>query len=352
MNKYIFYGALISFGLFLVSIICYSRVIHVFSKKTYTVNLMESSYRPNALHIPVTINDSIYRFMFDTKSSHNVIDSGLAQKIGLNDDGTFFSNITFTNGTKRSDSIAYVKKRIGIGNFKLNSNLVLNGHKGLFARDTAHMQKVGAIMGMEIIQQYKWLFNFADNTVSFSSNEVTIPALPDGEILTFEMDTVSKRNRIMNLTIGGVTIQDVVFDTGSDFILDLWDRKKNVDIIFSKPDFEIYSGKPRPSTTMHFGENAAYLTDSILINGFTMQGFLAFVNPEYEQTRITANFVRRFRMMYFDSTNRKIELYVSPSDSIRHHRRDLQNFLRETFLIKSGEGSMDKTIELWQTNIY
>jgi len=70
------------------------------------------------------------------------------------------------------------------------------------------------------------------------------------------------------------------------------------------------------------------IIDSMQINDFTMQGLLFSEKTDYINSYITASFIRRFRMMYFDSTNKKIQLYVSPADSARNYRRDLQNFCR------------------------
>ena len=44
-------------------------------------------------------------------------------------------------------------------------------------------------------------------------------------------------------------------------------------------------------------------------------------------------------MMYIDSSNKKIQLFVSPSDSLRSHRKDLQNFMRALVpLLKENDG--------------
>ena len=156
----------------------------------------------------------------------------------------------------------------------------------------------------------------------------------------------------MNLTIGGETVQNVEFDSGYwGATIQYFGREDKFDIIFSKQDFDSIAAKRRDyNVCLHICVGEAYIIDSLQINDFTMQGLIALKHNDYDQSYITVNFIRRFRMMYFDSTNRKIQLYVSPSDSARHHRRDLQNFRRA--LLKhyneGGSGQIpQEIIDLW-----
>ena len=66
--------------------------------KTHTVDLVGDSIISDHIFIPITINDSVYRFLFDTGANVNVIDSGLAQKIGLSAEGTVIKEISNYSG--------------------------------------------------------------------------------------------------------------------------------------------------------------------------------------------------------------------------------------------------------------
>jgi len=307
--------------------------------KTNTVKLQESSYFSDCLYIPVTINERIYPFVFDTGSSVNVIDSGFAQKIGFSPDGDFFKSLKRFSNQIRQDTISYSNQKISIGNFQFNEVFFLNGYKGLVVDDIEYMKKYKAIMGMETIGQLNWLFNFSDNTVTFSKDIITIPTLPDEQILTLDFYT---KNGItcMNLTMDGILIRNVGFDTGYDNTnVQFGNKFESFDIVFSKSDMETLTSNNKmsnalifPAVIENFGN--AYFLDSMKINDYKMQGIFAFVNNDYDQTLITVNFVRRFRMMYFDSLNKKIHLYVSPSDSVRSQKKELQIYRRRLIQLK------------------
>jgi len=322
--------------------------------KTYTVNLMENPEGSGHICIPVTMNDSVHPFVFDTGASFNVIDSGLSRKIGLSADGThFFEKIKRFTETVRSDSVAFTESKFSVGSLKTTGIFLLNGYKGLLLDDIELMQRTGAIMGMETIRNFNWLFNFADNTVTISKGKIKIPALQDDRILT--LDFYDEGITCMNITIDGITIQNVSFDTGHGGAVMLFEKKKNVDIFFSKRDSDtLLANNKHPVLGLSSGSvGETFIIDTMQINDFTMQGLFAFMPNDYDKAYITANFIRRFRIMYFDSTNKKIHLHVSPSDSTRHHRRDLQNFSRallkhfEENPGKSSEGIPQEIVDLW-----
>ena len=313
--------------IFCVLLFCILFVIYYKSEKTYSVNLMERSDESGHLYIPVTINDSVYPFAFDTGASHNVIDSTLAQKIGLNADRVRFMTISRFTEAVRSDSIAFTYNQFSIGNLKTSGIFALNGYKGLFIDDVELMQSVGAIIGRETIRHYNWLFNFADNTVSISKGKIRIPALSDDQILTFTFDY--NENMKVSMEVDGITIQNVTFDTGFGHTsVEAFEKTITLDIIFSKSDFEAYKNKLQSSVSIYSKGREFVMIDSMQINDFKIHGIVAYEDKEFARTLITANFIRSFRMMYIDSKNKKIQLYISSSDSARYQRKHIQDYIR------------------------
>jgi hypothetical protein len=95
---------------------------------TYTVDLLENSFAPTLLRVPVTINENVYSFLFDTGTSYNVIDSVIAQKLELNTDSIHLMRLPKIDGTVRADSIAFAHKKYSIGNLNIIHGLfALNG---------------------------------------------------------------------------------------------------------------------------------------------------------------------------------------------------------------------------------
>jgi len=344
--KFITWGVVISFW----TVFFFFKIK---SEKTFIVDLSENVDKSNHIYIPVIINNNVYNFLFDTGASFNIIDFGLAQKIGLSIDEKIF--LTISRFTKTwSDSISFSKKIAYIGNLKLNTTFALNGYNGLCIDDIELMQRVGAIMGIETIQHFNWLFNFSDNNVTISKGKIKISSFPDDQMLNLDFFYESGITNV-DLIIDGVSIQNIAFDTGYEkSIIPFFKERELIDIVFSKSDIEtLASNNKHPNLGFSSELGKVFVIDSVQINDFTMQGLFALEHNEINQTLITSNFVRRFRMMYFDSKNKKIQLYVSPSDSARHHRRNLQNFSRallqhfEENPNKAGDGIPQEIINLW-----
>ena len=329
-----------------------SGLIIFFSKKrtekTCMLNYIERSDGSAHLYIPVTLNDSIsHPVLFHTGASHNFIDSVLAQEIGFST--TAKDLIRKARLLPESaDSMALDAVRISIGNFKRRGVFFLNGYNGSFYVNSRRMQDVGAIIGMDFIKHYNWLFNFADSTVTISKDVIPVSAVPDDQILT--LDYYLNNSACMDITMNGVTLNNVVFDTGYEVThIELYNKSTSVDLIFSKSDFEVLSSNMKANTfTIYSDGRGVSFHDTIQINDFKMQGLLALVNNDNAHTRILPNFFRRFRMMYFDSTNKQVQLYASPSDSVRNHRRDLQNVIRTQIQI-SKENMGDDLNEVLAT---
>jgi len=204
---------------------------------------------------------------------------------------------------------------------------------------------------MNIIQQFNWLFDFADNTATFSKGKIKIPALPDDKILTLDFYTTPNLNTNMNITLNGQSFQNVSFDTGFETFYYFFGKQQSIDIIFTEPDFTAYRGIPGFTLGIDTDTGTVAFIDSIQINDFTMHSVVATLSPKVvTNTIITANFIRRFRMMYFDSMNKRIQLYVSPSDSVRHQRKDIDRIIRE-FLPRVQKLSNGDTLEIQTSEI-
>ena len=326
---YIIYGGIIV-----------SSVVLYYYKKPVKIVVVDLSENSEYIYIPVIMDNGVYSFLFDTAADLNAIDFGLAQKIGISVDTTAFSKITLINKI-RYDTLAFAKKDISIGKMNLNGIFALNGYKGLVHYNNELIPRLGAVMGMGLIQQFNWLFNFDENTATLSKDRITIPTLPDDQILTLDYSNCESGITCIDLIVNGMTIQNVHFDTGLNCSIDIWNKVKSADIVFTKPDFETltndFRGKQQGAVCFDISDNEkASIIDSLKINNFTMQGILVLEEKDNFQTLITIHFVRRFRMMYFDSKNSQIHLYVSPADSTRHNRRDLQNFSRALLPFLTG----------------
>jgi len=311
----------------LISVFCGILISCSKPEQTCKINLIDDSNYPDCLFVPVTINGTSVRFLFDTGTSHTTMDSLLADKLGVNAVGNWIGPLlTGIDQTKIADSTAYAKVKYVIGNFRFSGDISLGGQK--LAK---MLPNNGTILGMNTIKQVYWLFDFADNTVTISKDKIAIPALTDDKILTLDFYLNSDSITYTDVTIDGQSFQNILFDTGYRTALFASDKKRDIDIIFSESDYIAYTSNLKFSAIeMKIDGKSHIFTDSMQINNCTMRSLIALkAYKGVTQTVITANFIHRFRMMYIDSKNRKIQFYVSPSDSARYQRKDIQDFIRE-----------------------
>ena len=233
--------SLISLLLFIfVILICIG--LYIQSKKpetkTCTVDLLTGP-NLNKLYIPVIINDSIYPFLFDTGSTFNVMDSVLTEKIGLTKEGIVNVEMWELFGTVRNDSVAYVNKTCAISNLNITTSFLLSGYEGLFLKTSDNKDIKESLVGLYLMLNFNWLFNFADSTVtvSYANEKIPIPALPDDKILTLDFHAESNSTHI-DVTMDGITFKNVIFDTGCEHSYLIAEKSKSMDIVFSKSDFE------------------------------------------------------------------------------------------------------------------
>lgn len=318
------------------------------SVKKYTLDLVEGTYQSH-IYIPVKINDTILPFIFDTGATCSIISRELALKTGLSAEWTSFWKISRFSEKVRYDTIAFTNKEISIGMLKTNAIFAIEGYKGYLIDDNDYKQLNFTIIGMDIIDRFYWLFNFEDNTLTISNKGITIHKLQDDQILTLSYHSDSKSTS-MDINIDGELLQNVEFDTGFSVPFEALKKTKNIDIVFSKSDFEALTSKNYDLKAIYMPTNfgRAFIIDSMQLNDITMQGILAFEHNDFSQTFISVDFIRRFRMMYIDSKNKKIHLYISPSDTTRHNRRDLQIFRRAVQNYDEDTSDLPSSItDLW-----
>jgi len=341
--------------LFFIIFLC--CIFLVFTVRYKSVRIFEfkflDSCQPDRFYVPVSINGNTYKFLFDTGASRTVIDSALAEKIGLTVFEKKYIKTTFTEGVAVFDSVGYTSINYAIGNIHSKQTVLLFGQE---KSEKISSVDFDATLGMDIIKQFNWLFDFSKGRAIISKSKIDFQTLPDDKILTFDFYyTNSSDNTRMNLSIDGQLFHNALFDTGYRKYFLLSEKSKGIDIKFSEQGLATYSNKPMPAFWINTtDERKAIFIDSMIINGYTMHSMLALDSKDDRYSMIiTANFIHRFRMMYIDSKNKKIQLYVSPSDSARHHRRDLQNFSRalkrhsEENQGKTGDGIPQEIIDLW-----
>ncbi|NDV45733.1 hypothetical protein D0T49_01540 [Paludibacter sp. 221] len=309
------------------------------SKEVYKVNLIENKYalsphQEDYIYLPVTIADSMFVFLFDTGTGMNFID--IENVDGMLTDSVYVSKQKmYLARSVFEDSVAISKIDYSIGNLKLNNFMLLDGYKRYM-----HPKRYAAgILGGDVINQYNWLFYFDNDFVKISRRTLKINKLKNDRILSLNFKLLDLKTYV-DLNVGGISIDNVMFDAGYKYYIDtalpgsLTEKLSGVDIILSDSVFtNLTNNLTSSGYVVHFNETyKGIILDSIQINDFTMHSVFAATIPDNEnyasRTYITSNFVRRFRMMYYDSENKKIDLYVSPADSLVYNRKNIQELLQ------------------------
>ena len=165
------------------------------------------------------------------------------------------------------------------------------------------IKKNDGILGMNIISQNNWHFNFKDSTLKSTSKKFTDVGLHNS--ISFKY---GKQIRpLVSIYIEDVEIKEVLFDTGSNSML-----------TFGLEDLKKINSKHIPQDTVVEQIMGLYHEDSVVkynkythrqikINGRTMDS--VYISEDNRFPRIGLGFVRKFDNLYIDTKNKMIYLY-------------------------------------------
>ncbi|WP_299431844.1 aspartyl protease family protein [uncultured Aquimarina sp.] len=213
--------------------------------------------------IKVQVNDTeeVLDFVFDTGASTGVLDSAVAEELGIK--SNYSQAAQGANGSE-TYNIA-LNQTIRIGSLALNnSNLVLVDLQKLSERSG---RKIEGIIGYDILKRYSTRFDFNKNTITLYNKDEEITGLEDYIQIPLKFDGIPIPQ--VDLTF---TLRDGTTHTGNF----LFDSGANMTLLFNTPyalknDLKSKSGKTVIGKARGLNKSTTYTKGTIeklRFNGF------------------------------------------------------------------------------------
>lgn len=309
IKKYILRGLLIIGAVFVVlcAIVFYSFYRYLKEPNQTTVEVFEEALTKK-LAIPVQIEDSTYYFLWDTGSESSSIDSLVGDRLGIHFQDTTLFHTYITSKREVEDNFVYKKVNLKIGDFAIDSWLLLEGDRFVALRDP-----LKGIIGQNIISRYYWLFDFQDSTVTLSKEPIPIVSDREAMHFSFRLHRDTTGIPVVGLQLDTLPVEDFYLDTGMPGSFAFQQK------IFSYPVFYLTEDLARrlPLPINHRIElgneqdatNAVLFKDSLIINQFSFSDLSMLDHQIYPKGNIiTVNFIYQFNQMYYDPFVKEITL--------------------------------------------
>lgn len=267
--------------------------------------------------IPVEINGKEKLFLFDTGCQGTIINYPVMKECGiLLEDSTLQKIHTPYDST--TNMTYYANILLNIGGIPFKSTVSADRYNRVILKKFLYDDFDG-VLGIEDIQKFNWLFNFKDKTVTLSKSSIPLPLSSDDQVLNLNFNKEKKDITYVDIGFNDTVEHVFLFDTGysNPFHITYEENsqsKMNGDFVLT-PAFKEYINKYLPNC-ISLADNIL-LIDSLKINNYQLSHLSSLRDDKIILTDnvITNNFLRRFRLMYYDSTNKKISLYASPQDA-------------------------------------
>ncbi|MDR3286286.1 MAG: hypothetical protein LBT27_02430 [Prevotellaceae bacterium] len=266
--------------------------------------------------IPVCIADTVINFAFDTGASLSSIDiRNKPSKLKLTDscvEVSMLLNIMKKDKVKIAENI----------NIKFNKTVLANNVTFTVYDTIIENIDTVNLIGMNVIKQFFWHFDFANKTVTISKSPLAIPKY--SHTLSYSLSPYDSN---INMSKINDSIYILNFDTG--YTLNHEDSTKNivadtnVIIVYIAKKYEnikaFANGLKRNDLTKYYNSYQIYF-DSIKINkNWYKDKIIATyeipVLPDFYDKKLifTLNFFKQFEQMYIDTKEQII--YLKPYEN-------------------------------------
>lgn len=266
--------------------------------------------------IPVEINGKEKLFLFDTGCEGTIINYPVMKECGIQLEDSAPQRIHTAYGSTAGIT-HYSNIRLSIGGIPFISTVAADNYNRQMIKYTDYDEFDG-ILGVKDIQKFNWLFNFEQETVTLSVKPISFQTASDDQVLNLDFSKKKKVITYVNLALNDSVEHTFLFDTGCLNTIKTNIKKKqhselNGDFMLLPPLKE-YIKKRIPNC---ISIDNLLLIDSLKINNVQLSHLSSQRSDSIilADNLITNEFLRRFRLMYYDSTNRRICLYVSPQDT-------------------------------------
>lgn len=263
------------------------------------MEIIQNRYPTNINYPQVKLNNP-KKIIFGV---HNISwDTGSSQTIFFNDSvckNKWKLGITYMNdwlGNSLQYNL-YFSKKLQIDTLHIN-NLVFH----TISHDKIIDKTIGGLVGMNVISCANWLLNFSNNTLLALPQSTTY--LPDNKPV-LALSYIEKIRPVSSISIEGISIIDMLIDTGSD-----------ADIQLSARSIELLNKYTLPIDTLYW-EYTSMAFDTLKTKKYVYKN-LTINNVKFDTTEIVlttkqqvigAKFFRKFNKVFLDTQKQEFQFY-------------------------------------------
>jgi len=262
------------------------------------------------IHIPVGIDGKTYNFAFDTGSSSTTINEKYKDSIAERCRVIGKSEVRTWNKTLLRDQYSAIN--FNIGGFQYPTSFFLDSSKSI---------KAVNVLGMNVISQYYWCFDFDEKVATISKSPMFIYGAKK-----LELNYLIVQGAIhVTIPIYGHSL-DLLFDTGYRGVSDSSDAIAGTDITLFIDKDSLIAKKDSNNTDMLFQRNSGpgylMIIKELAFDDYSLKyPFIQFIDPKDTSQKnkykdkfdgiITSEFLRRYSRFCIDPVHKKLEFYDS-----------------------------------------
>ena len=276
-------------------------------------------------YLPILVNGQKLTFLLDTGAQYTVIDYAVAKKLGIVPiDSSFHTIHTITYS--HQDSVYWGFADLQIGDIKIKNKITLDKYKSSIWRDVADYKDFDGILGVDIIQEFNWLFDLKNKMVCLSNKVIDNPLILEKPALSLDIVENETGVTYVNLLLNNTVKQQFLFDTGHDNGIQIGDYKLDGAFCFSDTLFNILAKRfPNNLTIKVTDTSSVLLMEKLQVNEMKFLYISAAYNSRLlHPNAITAQLLHQFQFMYYDKINKKINFYHPQPDSNVKSREEIQ----------------------------
>lgn len=166
-------------------------------------------FRGGLCFINVEVNGEEAWFLFDT-GAPNLVSEKLAERLNLETETEGGVRDSGGNSTKGNAFVRVEDINIGGVHFKNTGAVIQN----LSSSDIFKCLEIDGVIGANLMRQAFWKLDYEEETISLSSNLDDFEVDSTYEILPFDVKMTGTPT--VPISFGGVTVKNMIFDTGSN----------------------------------------------------------------------------------------------------------------------------------------
>ncbi|NDV59263.1 hypothetical protein [Bacteroides sp. 519] len=293
------------------------------------------------IYVPVFFEGKRFMFLFDTGSKHSSINyPKVSQTVALDTANVYARAMKhLAKGEKIPYSCGKYNCNLG-GNLRIKEQLFFLygvGEKIDYRYDS------DGVIGMDIISNYNWLFDFTTHTVCLSpkgNNELLPQEVESLKLKKIKDKNKNKENFIVNVSLNDSITADFLFQTGLSQGIDVFDHKLMGDMTLTDSLYRYLNKHYGNCINIEAGNAKIQLIQSVILNNYKMNDLSAINKAHTPVNVFTGGFLKRFDKMYYDAGKNEVLLFKNESPHI-YKTDEKQLILKMKEIGRNDKDSLD-----------